>query len=618
MQASDAGYIGKTDSDFDVLLKEVIALDKRKIWYRLRSKHAQYRKERKPVIPQLARACETLRRAPGENLDLQMIRAAVMRMQESFAKLEGMTRIQAENHDGMKLLGVLVKEAHELCMRDSLKLFICSLFDVEEARKSSMVMAIQKLGRYYGVCLFLMAAAKRPLFRKINIEAPYAQWPCTRQPNGRNYQASLLTTLARVMPPPPSTSTALIQAIEIRSGRSFKAIEDVFSTMLKERHPVHAEIQLLYFYELNHVPRRPRVIASGKSACFLCNLFINMHGNFHTPRTHGVLYHHWSLPGEETLALFPEQKRGKIEELMHCFSLAIETIVQSKISASKTVQRHPNESVVFFAPVWSTSSLALEPKPVGGVRAKSGELHEHAQNVEVVTENSHQPSINRNTVMSGRRNLTSTEASEASSAPRVPVQANTQTGTIQETSKESSCVDRQSTSVSSSAHTSPSKQSSLPLEVKSNELLVGSEALITPRTPSSLNRKDSNMGQESSYKVIAPGETIIEELSTSGHALRLSTKHIHITLTTDEIMEMVSQNGARPPTGLRLPGYPCSVSAKVTYLSGQGDSSGNLPINVQDLRFDQPTTVHSGAALTSKELYLSCKTDIVRIKYAVG
>lgn len=53
---------------------------------------------------------------------------------------------------------------------------------------------------------------------------------------------------------------------------------------------VHAEIQILYFYEQRPHHPLPRAISSSKSACFLCNLFLEIHGKIFVPRTHGRTY----------------------------------------------------------------------------------------------------------------------------------------------------------------------------------------------------------------------------------------------------------------------------------------------------------------------------------------
>ena len=61
---------------------------------------------------------------------------------------------------------------------------------------------------------------------------------------------------------------------------------------------VHAEIQLVVDMDRRSDSEwlRPRVICSGKAACFLCELFINQHGSYFVPETHGKLSPHWTIP----------------------------------------------------------------------------------------------------------------------------------------------------------------------------------------------------------------------------------------------------------------------------------------------------------------------------------
>ncbi|KAJ4268231.1 hypothetical protein NW762_002293 [Fusarium torreyae] len=61
---------------------------------------------------------------------------------------------------------------------------------------------------------------------------------------------------------------------------------------------IHAEIQLIWYLERHPSPKPPRVIASNKDACFLCNAFISCHGKHMIPRTHGKIYPGWRLPSE--------------------------------------------------------------------------------------------------------------------------------------------------------------------------------------------------------------------------------------------------------------------------------------------------------------------------------
>ncbi|KAI1026202.1 hypothetical protein LB504_011197 [Fusarium proliferatum] len=82
---------------------------------------------------------------------------------------------------------------------------------------------------------------------------------------------------------------------------------------------IHAEIQLMWHLERHPGSKPPRVIASNKDACFLCNAFISLHGQYMIPKTHGRIYPGWRLPWtglNETRGLFVrELERIAVERL---------------------------------------------------------------------------------------------------------------------------------------------------------------------------------------------------------------------------------------------------------------------------------------------------------------
>jgi hypothetical protein len=113
---------------------------------------------------------------------------------------------------------------------------------------------------------------------------------------------------------------------------------------------IHAEIQLLYFLELNPSNLPPRIIASSKDACYLCNAFIQMHGKMHTARTHGRLYPGWRLP------MIP-----KLIGLEQCFNMILAKHIRSSVATlilrgQKMVYPDPNESILLTLP-YSESTL---------------------------------------------------------------------------------------------------------------------------------------------------------------------------------------------------------------------------------------------------------------------
>jgi hypothetical protein len=59
---------------------------------------------------------------------------------------------------------------------------------------------------------------------------------------------------------------------------------------------VHAEIQLLVYYERSGLSNWPRVLGASKEACFLCNSFIRAHGSFCVSKAHRQIYSQWTIP----------------------------------------------------------------------------------------------------------------------------------------------------------------------------------------------------------------------------------------------------------------------------------------------------------------------------------
>jgi hypothetical protein len=106
---------------------------------------------------------------------------------------------------------------------------------------------------------------------------------------------------------------------------------------------IHAEIQLMWYLERHQSPKPPRVIASNKDACFLCNAFISLHGKYMTPKTHGRIYPGWKLPSsglDETRKLFPKDLERMVVEKVD---------VLSRQGLKRTV--YPLESTISLASV---------------------------------------------------------------------------------------------------------------------------------------------------------------------------------------------------------------------------------------------------------------------------
>lgn len=109
-----------------------------------------------------------------------------------------------------------------------------------------------------------------------------------------------------------------------------------------EEAKVHAEIQLLAYYENQQVKGiRPRILASSKKACALCNTVIAIHGVYRVPKSHGTLYRGWRLPGAH--------QNGALQDYMNAvLETSISEILERLIPLSeKPPIKLDNESSIF-------------------------------------------------------------------------------------------------------------------------------------------------------------------------------------------------------------------------------------------------------------------------------
>jgi hypothetical protein len=126
------------------------------------------------------------------------------------------------------------------------------------------------------------------------------------------------------------------------------------------RYKVHAEIQLLCYYEQHPNTRiLPRVFKSSKDACFLCNEFIKAHGKFYIPKTHGRVYDLWMIPDLQTLGLGKKTKK-KLVAMIERFNEAIEELIVS--SALKATRILVAPCINFPATTYISHLLSPKPK----------------------------------------------------------------------------------------------------------------------------------------------------------------------------------------------------------------------------------------------------------------
>ena len=134
----------------------------------------------------------------------------------------------------------------------------------------------------------------------------------------------------------------------VRMRKPIEAILEEFRLIIADYYQsvkVHVEIKFFFLYELNPGRLRPRIICFNKSACYFCNPFFKFYGRFYVFRTHGRLYHKWTLSDWHILVL--EMRRFNFD----VFSKRFSDVLKNRIAFKQWF----SESSVFFKKLDSMS-----------------------------------------------------------------------------------------------------------------------------------------------------------------------------------------------------------------------------------------------------------------------
>jgi len=277
---------------------------------------------------------------------------------------------------------------------------------------------------------------------------------------------------------------------------------------------VHAEIQLLFFYELYPKPVGPRVICSSKSACYLSNLFVQLHGQFFVPRKHRRLYDKWVLP--DWLEGLPPDRREKFGVIVTKLNTTIEDQIRKELAETHKPYHHPNESVLVGRAHWpSTSELPENPSSSSGLIST---LRQEADAGQVNGLSNHQ---NRSTL--SREDLIDHH-------PEENVQQVFGIG--------NRALSSSSTVISRVEHGLPDIKTSPQMSVVRPESPSPSTKTAVPPARSPYRNSPAP------YQQPAQGEPLWKQLTDTSSPLRISTKSIHATVspTTDDNDDNISTN----------------------------------------------------------------------------
>lgn len=350
------------------LLMEIIALNRHRILSRLRSKHAEesIRNQGKPTISSfLVDAVKIGSKVRSLPKGLTAgIAAESKNFERTFEKLE---KCASDDVNSGSILADILESAHNLSKHLGFDEFLTKLPNgppLHPSGRKALLIGIQKIGRYSSACNFLFRAARSlGVFKSLKVEVIKESELCAAPINGHVLTPSLTAALRRLDRRRPDQINQLIQSLASNSGSSPMAEKEKFGRFLNRavsECKVHAEIQILYHYEMKPVAIMPRVICSSKSACFLCDLFIRFHGKFYVARSHGRLYERWRLPDLQGLGL-PSAELEIQKAVFEKFNNEIEDRIRRiLLNRRRFSHLHPNESIYMPSPAWTPSRASTD------------------------------------------------------------------------------------------------------------------------------------------------------------------------------------------------------------------------------------------------------------------
>jgi len=309
---------------------------------------------------------QSIQRSPNITvMELVNVLAKVNTVKALFMKFEDIQEHSAASSEVQDVAMELITQMHDLASQTKLNLALNSSKKLNTELKTFLPEAVGKLGRYYSISYELVCVARSEeysIFNSITIESSPILRPS--QPSTIDKNIHPLTALQNILRPgsavqsrsfKPSLERCLGKPIQVAVDKFRLAIADYYKSV-----KVHAEIQLLFFYELNSERRRPRTVCSSKSACYLCDLFFKLHGQYYVPRTHGRLYHKWTLP--DWHILLPETRRRDFDVLLRNFSDILKVKVRVALDRGPVRVNHPNESTL-VRPVYRSLSPITQVLP---------------------------------------------------------------------------------------------------------------------------------------------------------------------------------------------------------------------------------------------------------------
>jgi hypothetical protein len=463
------------------------------------------------LIPQLSTALNDNSVRPSSSITknvLKGLRDRARNLVVLFTKLESQQAVDMETGDSQDLIMEIVSESYELTMTTLLDTALRTSSNLDPSLVSFLPEAFGKLGRYYSAASELVCAARD---RQCRVFLTVQIVPCQIEvlsgvlalntPVSIHKAADSLFRSSNLSLGPNGPLKGQLASSLSRSKAKFREAMGEISQNGK----VHAEIQLLFFYELHQSSRRPRFICSSKSACYLCNLFIQLHGRFCVPRTHGRLYERWVLP--DWLEGIPTDRRQHLSRTLIQMNSALEDKISRVYTGTQKPYLHPNESILVERAHWPSTSDLPERSTVSAestVTLRQETTADHGQG----------SNGDQSAVVIAREN-----------SPQQPPP-----GFIQQASGNEIRAEASGRSTPLSGHEPPDSESSTERGEKSTEVLPSD---IIPAATAARAACLPQLGSTASYQPLTRGELVWGHLPHVKHPLRISTTSIHASIILD-------------------------------------------------------------------------------------
>jgi OTT_1508-like deaminase len=214
---------------------------------------------------------------------------------------------------------------------------------------------LRKLSQYVVACDELLRAARRyHAFAQIAVDfVALQQIGSQLSANADNAASGIIEN---------SCTHETLAKISGHRGEKLDILRGRVKERLRKTTRLHAEVQLVMYYEHHPTRLQPRVICSSKSACYLCYLLLKLHGQFFIPSTHGKLYDSWKWPTEVISGA--RGARVGLSRLLPVFSDSIDQKIQESLGRGAVRRRaEPLESRVDLFAVITPSHVSWRSEP---------------------------------------------------------------------------------------------------------------------------------------------------------------------------------------------------------------------------------------------------------------